>query len=139
MSDPPAPSAPDPRNATQRFWEATAENRLLVPFCAACEEYFYYPRGRCPNCASDGVEYREASGRGVLVSYTTVHRPPTDALEQRAPYINAIVRLDEGIRIMTNIEAANEEELSVGMTLEVTFVETDGIYKLPYFEPTNGR
>ena len=135
MSDTTKPDAPEPTNATREYWEATSEDRLLIPYCTDCEEYFFYPRGRCPECMSKNVDYQEASGQGELVSYTTVHRPPTPDLQERAPYINALVRLEEGIQMMTGIKAESEDDLGVGMPVEVTFVETTGVFNLPYFEP----
>lgn len=139
MSDITKPDAPEPSNAAQEYWGATTEDRLVLPYCRDCEDYFFYPRGYCPNCMSANTEYREASGEAELVSYTTVYRPPAPSLQERAPYINAIVRLEEGVQMMSNIEAESEEHLEVGMPVEVTFVETSGEYKLPYFEPAGGE
>ncbi len=135
MTNEPKPRAPEPSKATREYWEATKHEQLVLPYCLDCEEYFFYPRGRCPECMTKEVEYREATGRGELVSYTTVLRPPAPDLQERAPYINALVRLDEGVQLMANIEAESEDTLEVGMPLEVTFVETKGEYKLPYFKP----
>ena len=126
---------PEPTSATREYWDATAEERLVVPYCTDCGDYFFYPRGRCPVCTSPAIEHREATGRATLVTYTTIHRPPVAALREQAPYVNAIVELEEGVRMMANIEAESEADLEVGMPLEVTWAETDGEIKLPNFRP----
>lgn len=125
---------PEPTDATEEYWDATAEERLVVPYCTDCEDYFFYPRHRCPECMSEAVEHRESSGEATLESYTTVYRPPVEQLQAEAPYINALVRLEEGVQLMTNIVADSEDDLSVGMDLSLTWRPTDGDYNLPYWE-----
>lgn len=129
------PRVPTPSNATREYWEQTKSETLVVTFCNECEEYFFYPRGRCPHCRSEDVEFREVSGRGTVVSYTTVYYPPTDRLRDQAPYVNALIDLEEGVRMMANLEVSDEDEITIGMDVEVTFVETEGEYYLPYFTP----
>lgn len=134
MTDP-KPSGPDPSKATQEYWNGTKDNQLRIPYCTDCEEYFFYPRHHCPTCMSESITHREASGRGELVTYSTVIRPPSETYQELAPYINGIVELEEGVRLFTNILAEDESELANGLPVSVTFVETDTEYKLPYFEP----
>lgn len=128
--------SPDPSNATKEFWEATKDDRLVIPYCNDCEEYFFYPRRQCPSCMSSDIEYRGVSGRGTLVTYTTIYRAPTKNYQEMAPYVNALIDLEEGVRLMGNIDVESEEELTMGMPVEVTFVETESEYKLPFFTPT---
>lgn len=129
--------SPEPSNATEEFWERTIDEELAIPYCNSCDDYFFYPRERCPDCMSSDVEYRNASGRGTLVTYTTIHRAPTKHYQEMAPYVNGLIDLDEGVRLMANLDVADESEAEIGMSVDVTFVETESDYKLPYFQPVN--
>ena len=129
--------SPEPSNATREFWEATKEDRLVIPYCNECEDYFFYPRRLCPVCMASDIEYKEASGRGTLVTYTTIHRAPTKNYQEMAPYVNALIDLEEGIRMMGNIDVDSEEDLTMGMPVAVTFIETESEYKLPFFIPSD--
>jgi len=125
--------SPDPSKATEEYWEHTKDSQLAMPYCKDCEEFFFYPRERCPACTSTDVEYRQVSGRGKLVTYTTIHRAPTKNYQEMVPYVNVLVDLNEGVRMMGNIDVESEDELTIGMPVEVTFVETETDYKLPFF------
>jgi uncharacterized OB-fold protein len=54
---------PESTNPTEEYWAATADERLVIPYCLNCETYFFYPRQRCPDCMSSNIEYRESTGR----------------------------------------------------------------------------
>lgn len=86
---------------TAPWWAATRERRLLVQRCRDCGAYQHYPRALCTACASTDLEFVPASGRGTVYSHTTVHRAPDP--EFPAPYVVALVRLDEGPVLMTNL------------------------------------
>lgn len=135
MSDDTLPPGPEPANAHEPYWNATKDETLVIPYCNECEEHFFFPRSHCPTCMTDDVDHVEAAGTGELVSYSTVLRPPVPQFQELAPYINGIVKLDEGVQLFTNIEAEDESELEIGMPVEVTFVESDSEYNLPYFKP----
>ena len=92
-------AAPD--NVTQQWWDATRERRLLVQYCDACGHAQLYPRSSCTACYAATLSWIEASGRGTVYSHTTVHRAPHPAFE--APYVVALVRLEEGPIVMGNI------------------------------------
>jgi uncharacterized OB-fold protein len=91
--------------------------------CDDCSNVFYYPRDGCPRCGSVSLTLCESSGRGTVFSYTKVHRKGVpDA-------VYAIVELDEGFRLYTNIE---NSEPSVGSHVEVFMRETNR-GKMPFF------
>lgn len=127
--------SPEPTKATEEYWEHTTEERLAIPYCNDCDDFFFFPRSRCPICMAEDIEFRSVSGAATLVSYTTIHRAPTRNYQEMAPYVNALVDLAEGVRLMTIIDVESEAELSIGMDLDVTFAETESEYKLPFFEP----
>lgn len=121
-------SYPDPTTnlETQHYWAAAKEGRLLVKTCNACGEAHYYPREICPHCGSTDTEWREASGKGTIYSYSVMRRTET-------PYVIAYVTLDEGVTMMTNIVDADFDAIAIGKAVEVTFRETDGGMALPVF------
>ena len=124
---------PDPTTnlETERYWAAAKDGRLLVKTCNACGEAHYYPREICPHCGSTDTEWREASGKGTIYSYSVMRRA-------EIPYVIAYVTLDEGVTMMTNIVDADFDAIAIGKAVEVTFRETEGGMALPVFRLADG-
>jgi uncharacterized OB-fold protein len=128
----PAP-APIVNAETKRFWDATAEGKLILPRCTACGLVIWYPRAFCPECTSFDVEWFEASGRGSVYSYTVNRRGQGDYRDM--PYVLAYVELEEGPRILTNIVDCEFDRVKVGMPVEVVFHPTQAGPALARFHP----
>lgn len=127
---------PTPNPETVPFWDAAREGKLLICRCGACRHAFFYPRPFCPKCWSDDVRWEEASGRATLYTYSVVYQNDLPPFPERVPYVAAIADLDEGPRMMTNVEGCEFDQLRVGMRLQVGFrKETDEI-TLPVFRPS---
>jgi uncharacterized OB-fold protein len=120
--------APPVTPETRPYWEAAAAGRLLVKFCTACGQPHHYPRSICPLCGSDRTEWREASGRGTIYSYSIMRRVPV-------PYAIAYVTLEEGVTMMTNIVGCDLEAIRIGQPVRVVFTPTDGGPPVPTFTP----
>ena len=118
---------------TQPFWDGCAAGVLRLQRCQPCQEFYFPPRPFCPRCLSTDVQWQDASGRGTLHTYIINHRP---APGFEAPYAIAVVQLDEGPRMMSNIVNIDNtpEKLELDMALQVTF-EPRGEMMLPVFEP----
>jgi uncharacterized OB-fold protein len=129
---------PRPTPETQPFWDGCARGELLVQRCRACERWYFPPRPFCPRCWSDDVEWRAVSGRGTLHSYVINHRP-APGFEADTPYAIAVVQLEEGPRLLSNVLGIENtpERLVLDMPLEVTF-EPRGDLHLPQFQPAGG-
>jgi uncharacterized protein len=126
---------PTPDAETQPFWDAAREERLLIKRCNACGQPHFYPRPFCPHCWSDDVAWEEASGRGTLYTFSIVRRNDLPPFNERVPYVAAVVDLDEGVRILSNVVDCDIDDVAIGMSLEVTFrQETDDV-SLPLFRP----
>jgi uncharacterized OB-fold protein len=127
---------PEPTPETRRFWDGCKAGELRLQRCIDCDGGSYFPpRPFCPRCGSRRIEDYAASGRGVLWSYVINMRPRPDMGTQ--PYAIAVVKLDEGPQMMTNIVGCPQtpEALQLDMPLQVTFApQTDDI-SLPFFEP----
>lgn len=120
--------AADP--TTEPFWNACVEGRLLVQRCTACGTHQFYPRPFCLSCESSTLEWAETKGTGTIYSITTVRLPVTPELPP--PYLLALVDLDEGPRLLTNIEA---DAASIGDRVSVAWRQREGLPPLPVFVP----
>ncbi len=134
-SPPAAKAVPVPTPTTKPFWDGTQAGELRVQQCDACHEHFLYPRIRCPFCGSDKTTWVKTSGRGRLFSYVINHMA-APGWEGEVPYVIAVVQLDEGPRMMSNLLGvpADPAALELDMPLEVVF-EPRGNMVLPLFKP----
>lgn len=126
---------PVPDNVTEKFWEAAKEKRLLIQQCGGCGARQFLPQSYCRSCLGENLEWIEASGRGKIYSYTVVHRPPTARFEADVPYVVALIELEEGVRMMSNVVGVNPEAVRVDMPVEVVFDEITPAISLPKFRP----
>lgn len=126
---------PTPDAATAPYWSAAQEHRLALPRCLDCNRYHFYPRTLCPHCGSARLEWTDCSGRGEVYSFTVVHRAPSPAFAAEVPYVVAVVKLDEGPHLMTNIVGCVPETVRVGAKVRVAFREVSDSVTLPVFEP----
>lgn len=116
------------------FFEATKQNKLVVQYCASCGKRQFYPRVFCMNCFSE-VEWIEASGRGKVYSFTVVHKTFHKEMQDKVPYVLALIELEEQVRMMSHVVDVNPEDVRVGMDVSVVFRENIGEYQLPLFVP----
>lgn len=117
---------------TAPHWKALGEGRLLMQWCAACGAHQFYPRHVCSRCWGP-VEWAAASGRGIVYSFTIVHRPPA-GFEERAPYAVVLVDLEEGVRVMAGL-ACDPDRVEIGMPVEMGIEDVaEGVW-LPRFVP----
>jgi hypothetical protein len=118
------------------FWRAAREGRLLIMHCRACDRPYFYPRRSCPRCWSDETEWRQASGRGTVHTYSVVHQNPAPPFRNWCPYAVVLVDLDEGVRMMANWDRTVDlSELAVGLPVEVAFEAINDELALPRFRP----
>ena len=127
---------PQPTPETQHFWDGARNGELLLQRCTDCKQTYFSPRPFCPACASRSVETFRASGRAQLYSYVINERPGPG---MEPPYAIAVVELEEGPRMMTNIVETPQtpEALQLDMALEVTFTPLSDEISLPQFRPAD--
>jgi hypothetical protein len=114
---------PEPTAASQPYWDAAREHRLILQRSKRTGRYVFYPRAVSPFGARDELEWVEASGKGEVYSYTIARRPTAPAWADDAPYVIAIVALDEGVHMTANIVECDPGLVHVGMRVEVAFVD----------------
>ncbi|GAB1823744.1 Zn-ribbon domain-containing OB-fold protein [Herbidospora sp. RD11066] len=110
------------------FWAGARDRRLVLQRCADCGRWQHYPRPLCLGCESTALESVPASGLGTIYSCTTVRIPARPDLEP--PYIAAIVELDEGPRMLTNIAA---DAARIGDRVRVGWRDREDAPPLPIF------
>jgi uncharacterized OB-fold protein len=123
MSRLPTPPAPV-TSETAPFWDAAADGRLVLPRCDACQRLIWYPREFCPHCGSTAVTWAQLSGRGRIYSVSVVRRAPHPDFADAVPYSLALVDLDEGARVMTNVvtdDPVQLDSLVPGQPVEAVF------------------
>lgn len=137
---PSSKALPQPTPETAPYWDGAKAHELRIQYCRECERYFFYPRILCPNCLSYEIEWRTVSGKGTLLTYVLSARP-APGFEDEVPYAIAIVQLDEGPHLMTNIVGTEitPANLPAGMPVEVVFEDVNDTITLPKFRPASGR
>lgn len=126
---------PKPDRDSDQYWAAARRHELLLQQCDACAKFRFYPRSVCPHCFSDRFQWKQASGRGLVYSFTIIYRPPLPAFRNRVPYVLALIELEEGVRMMTNIVECHPADVYIGMPVEVTFEDVTEDVTLPQFKP----
>lgn len=126
---------PEPTPETQHFWDGCRNGELLLQRNKQTGEAYFPPRPFDPKTGSRDVEVFKATGKGVLWSYVINHRPRPDMGTE--PYAIAVVKLDEGVTMMTNIVNCPQtpEALVLDMPVEVVFEKMSDTISLPFFQP----
>ena len=129
------PPLPRPYQDTAEYWAAAREHRFVIQRCNFCGKHQFYPRGVCSHCLSSELEWCEASGNGTVYSYSVNHRAPHPGFADDLPFVLAIVELEEGPRMMTNIVVSDPDSVTFGMAVRVTFDDVTDQVTLPKFTP----
>ena len=135
MAAPASKPIPVPTRETRPYWDGCKQHELRIQQCAACAHSQFYPRLYCTACMSERVEWVKASGRGTVLSFTIVYRPVTQAFAADVPYVVALITLDEGPQLMSNVVGCAPETVHIGMPVEVTFEDWTEEISVPKFKP----
>lgn len=123
-----------PINGDNRFfYEELDAGRLSIQCCDGCDELRHPPVPMCPHCHSLEWAPKPMSGRGELTSYVVMHHPARPPFEDG--YVVALVELEEGPRLVMNVQDLEEDDLSIGMPLTVEPVRVDPELVLPMALP----
>lgn len=125
--------APTTTPDTQFFWDGVREHTLLIQRCAACDALRHPPRPMCPHCNSLSWTTIAASGRGRVYSFVMPRHPPFPWFD--GTYIVALVELDEGVRLVSNLCDVAPEDATIGMRVEAFYEHFDDGLVLPQFRP----
>ena len=120
---------------TKPYWDSCRRGQLVIQKCDSCGEYQFYPRGICANCWSNDIRWHKASGKGTVWTFTVTYQNRTPGFLEDVPYVLALVELEEGVRMFTNIVECEPRDVKIGMAVEVTFVRANDQITIPYFKP----
>lgn len=121
---------------TAFFWNGLREHKLLIQRCSGCGALRNPPRPMCPKCRSLEWDTIESSGRGIVYSYVMPHQPRFPFFEY--PYIVALVELDEGVRLVSNLVDIEPADVTVGMPVQVCYQTFENDLVLHQFRPAGG-
>ena len=123
----------------QPFWDAAAQNKLVMQHCKDCGAWVWTPRPLCNECGSEHVEWTPMSGKGEIYSFTVIRqvvgRAASKAFEPDIPYVVAWVDLAEGPRMITNVVGCSVDQVKLGMKVSVVFEQASKDVWLPKFKP----
>ena len=127
---------PTPTPESTSFWEGTKRRELRLQHCEDCQRFYFYPRSLCRYCWSRNVQWRTVSGRGRLHTFTVNYRAGRHS-PFPGPFVIAIIELDEGPRLMSNLVGVEADPgvLRCDMPVEVVFEDISDEITLPRFRP----
>ena len=114
------------------FWEGCDQGELRLQVCSECQTFQWFPRVLCKACGSRQLVWQHSDGHGQLVTYTVVRRPMNADLAGDVPYVLAVIELDEGVRMMTNIVDWTDG-VEIGDEVGVVFARLRDGSALPVF------
>lgn len=126
---------PEPSALTEPFWQGLRRREVRIQRCGECRRYVFYPRALCPYCLSEKLEWVRASGKGRVYSYTVVRRAMHPAFQAEVPYVFAIIELEEGVRLPSNVINCRPEDLRVDMPVKAVYHDVTSEITLLKFEP----
>jgi len=114
---------------SQTYWTQAQKGQSMLKHCLACDAPHHYPRPYCPHCGSDQTEWRASSGWGEIYTFTRMVRGV------ETPYLMAYVRLDEGVTVLTHLQAPDWDAVHIGMRVKLAFSTSATGQNVPIFVP----
>ena len=134
----PAKPLPEPTEVSRPFWEACRRHELRIQRCRKCGLLIHYPKVHCPNDGHDGFDWALMSGRGCVYSFVVAQRAFHAGFKPELPYVVAVIELEEGPRMMSNVIGIDPEDVYIGLPVEVEFEDASDAISLPKFRVAKG-
>lgn len=137
-----SPSRPLPQPITPEskpYWDGLKEHKLMLPKCEECGKPFFYPRILCPHCHSRRITWIQASGRGRLYSFEIAYQSLNPAFKIKPPYILAMIELEEGPRLMSNLVNIDPDPklVTCDMPVEIVYERLTDDVTISLFQPAH--
>ena len=126
---------PNPDENTQPFFDGLKQHKLLLQYFPSADHYQYPYSDRCYKDWSTDWEWRESAGNGEVYTWVRMHQLYHPSWKAEIPYTLAVVQLDEGPRMHTNLVNVPVDDVHVGMRVKVHFDDVTDEFTLPKFEP----
>jgi len=127
----PLPRTDDRANAP--YWQAAREHRFVLQQCSSCGRFRFPAAPICPSCRSPESVWAEAGGQGAVESHCRFHKAYWPGFAGELPYTVVQVRLDNGVRLYSNLVEGPEPR--IGMRVEVAFDDVTPEATLVRFRP----
>ncbi|MCX7621366.1 MAG: OB-fold domain-containing protein [Acidimicrobiales bacterium] len=118
------------------FWRATRDRRFVLPWCPVCSRSHWFPREVCPFCLAPALEWRESLGNGEVYACSVMPKPGLPQMADLVPYVVALISLDEGVRMMSNVLAEDPYAVAVGDRVRLDWEPLSDGRHLPVFRPS---
>ena len=135
MSQTATKPVPVPDEISAPFFDGARQGKLMLQHCTSCDRWSFPVRERCPHCFAAALEWKAASGKGTLYTYTIMHQVMNPGFASSVPYNVSQVDLAEGVRMIANVVGIANTDLKPGMALEVVFEDVGEGVSLPKFRP----
>ena len=126
---------PIPSEDSGPFWAAARQHKLSLQRCKSCGSFRFPPSPVCPECTAEGGEWTALKGRGRVFSFVVFHRAYHKSFEGDLPYAVAVVELEEGPRLLSNIVGIPADKVRCDMPVQVVFEDVTPECTLPKFKP----
>jgi uncharacterized OB-fold protein len=126
---------PHPAPESEPFWAAAKDHKLVIQKCNACGNHWFPPSEHCPECLSADNAWVEMSGKGRVFSFVTYQRLYNKGWEGEIPYVVALIELEEGPRLLSNLTGIAPEDVTCDMPVKVVFDDVTPDVTLPKFTP----
>lgn len=133
--NPPAKPVPVADAESKPYFDGAREGKLMLMHCRACGTWRMPSRDRCDACWSLDTEWAQASGRGTVYTFGIMHQLYNPGFAAEIPYNVAVVELEEGPRLTTNIIGCPNDQIRVDMPVEVVFEPAGADVAIPKFRP----
>jgi uncharacterized protein len=120
------------------YWEALRQHRLVMQRCDSCGRFWFPPSVHCPHCTSAESTWTPLSGRGKVFSYVVYHRVYHPGFANEVPYTVALIELEEGPRMISNVIGIPPDKVTCEMPVQVVFEDIGDVATLPKFAPQSG-
>lgn len=128
---------PTPDPVTKPYWDSVKAHAMQLQKCSDCGKFVFYPRAVCPHCFSRDLKWTPVSGKGKIYGFTISHQKVIQSFASEVPYVIALVELEEGARMMTNLVGVEPDstQIKVGMDVIVQYDDVTEAMTLPKFKP----
>ena len=135
MSEDYSKAIPIPGPESIPFWEGTRKHHLMIQKCNECGHHWFPPSTVCTECGSNNIEWVQSSGKGKIFSFVIFHRLYHKGWDGEIPYVVAVIELEEGARLLSNIINTPPDNVKCDMPVKVVFEEATNNLTLPKFTP----
>ena len=125
---------PVPSIDNQYWFDKCKEHVLVLQQCKLCDQFNHPPRPNCAYCGSSNLHWIESTGRGTIYTFTVTRQPVSRPLLGRIPWVVVEVELNEGVHMISNLIDFQDDDLQIGMAVQVVFEQVDDDITLPKFE-----